>query len=62
MCRITEKFVLRFLTDDQKETCFEISHQLRPSANGNDNYGIQWKLPCKDFKKLAAKLHTHTLC
>jgi len=38
MCRVSAKFVLRLLTDDQKENRVEISQELLASANGNENF------------------------
>ena len=49
-----KKILTAFVDDDQKETRFEIGQQLRTNANGNDNFGMQWKLLCKDCTKLAA--------
>ena len=43
MYHITEKFLLCLLTDDGKETRFEIGQQLRTNADGNENFGRQWK-------------------
>ena len=37
MRRVRAKFMLRLLTDDQKENCVEISQELLASANGNEN-------------------------
>jgi hypothetical protein len=38
MRRVSEKFVLCLLTDDQKENRVEISQQLLANANGNENF------------------------
>jgi len=38
MCHVSAKFVPRLLTDDQKENCVEISQELLPYANGNENF------------------------
>ena len=38
ICRISTKFVPRFLTDDQKENRFEITQKLLANANGNENF------------------------
>jgi len=38
MRRVSAKFVPRFLTDDQKENCLEISQELLANANGNENF------------------------
>ena len=35
---VSAKFVPRFLTDDQKENCVEISQELLANANGNENF------------------------
>ena len=37
MWRVSAKFVLRLLTDGQKENRVEISQELLASANGNEN-------------------------
>ena len=36
--RFSAKFVLRLLTDDQKENCAEISQELLANTNGNKNF------------------------
>ena len=36
--RISAKFMLHLLTDDQKENHVEISHELLANANGNENF------------------------
>jgi len=38
MRRVSEKFVPRLLTDDQKENRIEISQELLANANGNGNF------------------------
>ena len=38
MCRISPKFVLRLLTDDQKENCVEFRQELLTYANGNEDF------------------------
>ena len=38
MRRISSKFVPRFLIDDQKEKCVEISQDLVVNANDNENF------------------------
>jgi len=38
MRRISAKFMLRLLTDDQKENCAEISQELLANTNGNKNF------------------------
>jgi len=38
MHRISAEFVLRLLTDDQKENRVEISQELLANANGNENF------------------------
>ena len=38
MCRISAEFMQRLLTDDQKENCVEISHELLANANGNESF------------------------
>ena len=38
MCRVSAKFVLCLLTDDQKENCVDISQELLANANGNENF------------------------
>jgi len=38
MRRISAKFVPRLLTGDQKENRVEISQDLLPNANGNENF------------------------
>jgi len=36
--RVSAKFVLRLLTDGQKENRVEISQELLANANGNENF------------------------
>jgi hypothetical protein len=38
MRRVSGKFVLRLLTDNQIENLVEISHELLANANGNENF------------------------
>jgi len=38
MCRVSEKFVPRLLTDDQKKNRVEISQKLLANVNGNENF------------------------
>ena len=38
MRRVSPKFVVRLLTDDQKETRVEISQELLANPNGNENF------------------------
>jgi len=38
MRRVSAKFMLRLLTDSQKENCVEISQELLANANGNENF------------------------
>ena len=38
MCRVSAKFMLRLLTDDQKENPVEISQELLAKENGNENF------------------------
>ena len=38
MCRISAKFMLRLLTDDQKQNHVEISQELLANAHGNENF------------------------
>ena len=38
MRRVSAKFVLRLLTDDQRENRVEISPELLANANGNENF------------------------
>jgi len=38
MCRVSEKFLPRMLTDHQKENRVEMSQELLANANGNENF------------------------
>jgi len=38
MRRVSAKFMLHLLTDDQKENHVEISQELLANANGNENF------------------------
>ena len=38
MRRVSAKFNLRLLTDDQKQNCVDISQELLANANGNVNF------------------------
>ena len=38
LCHVSAKFVLRLLTNDQKENGVDISQELLANANGNENF------------------------
>ena len=38
MCRVSAKFLLHLLTEDQKENRVEISQELLANTNGNENF------------------------